>query len=699
MLLGIGSLSCLILGAIAYVYCRSALETRVTQQLTSLRDSRATQIESYIDGVRRHVASLGADLAVVEAFNGFRDAIDGIESSGDSDTEPLIRYYETAYLPAIREIEAGEPILDNFVPASPAARRLQARYLLPAMAAASGDYPAGLADGDERVTGTEAYNEVHRRFGPMLSAMRDSLGYYDLFLVDAETLDVVYTCSKEPDFATNLRNGPYSDSSLARAVTRAAGSPNRSFVAIEDFQFYLPSHGDPAAFVATPVYDGNRRVAVLAMQLPIDEINRIMTGDRQWDASGLGDTGETILVGGDRTMRSDARMLLEEPDEYVEALQTTRLSPTRIKRIADSETTILLRPVENEAVEEAFRGKSGYQVVEHFRGYEALSCYRPLAFEDLDWILLAEMEAREAFAPLTDLRRTLLLSSAGLLLASTILAMLLASGLTRPIDRFIEGCRRVARGQADELEIKARDEFGELAGEINSLVGKLRGETESVNLHTASLMATIGDLVPPHTIDDLLDRDAEGEKQSIHSHKSVAVVSIRFDNFPGISAARGMRRRITLLNDLTVMLDEMLDEHRIEKVKSDGHHYTAACGIAVPRMDAARRVTDFAAEVREKLEFFNQKNNTELAMTAGIDLGPAMSGFIGHRNLVFDLWGEPVGDCIAIHRDVPPGTIRLTADAREQLGDVFDFEPVDAPEGDDPAAYDLVEKEQPAAAS
>ncbi len=35
-----------------------------------------------------------------------------------------------------------------------------------------------------------------------------TIGYYDLFLIDIETGDIVYTVTKETDFATNLNDGP-----------------------------------------------------------------------------------------------------------------------------------------------------------------------------------------------------------------------------------------------------------------------------------------------------------------------------------------------------------------------------------------------------------------------------------------------------------------------------------------------------------
>ena len=50
------------------------------------------------------------------------------------------------------------------------------------------------------------------------------------------------------------------------------------------------------AFVGIPITEGATTVDALVLQLPVGEINRIMTGDNNWEADGLGESGETYLV-------------------------------------------------------------------------------------------------------------------------------------------------------------------------------------------------------------------------------------------------------------------------------------------------------------------------------------------------------------------------------------------------------------------
>ncbi|MGM0419271.1 MAG: hypothetical protein ACQEQS_11160, partial [Thermodesulfobacteriota bacterium] len=125
----------------------------------------------------------------------------------------------------------------------------------------------------------------------------DAYGYYDLFLIN-ENGYVYYTVSKEADYQTNLVDGEFSGSNLGE-ITRSVISDKN--IRIADFKPYEPSGGEPAAFIAGPLMHNNEVETVVAMQLSLKAINTIMQ-----ERTGMGETGETYLVGPDKRMRSDS---------------------------------------------------------------------------------------------------------------------------------------------------------------------------------------------------------------------------------------------------------------------------------------------------------------------------------------------------------------------------------------------------------
>jgi methyl-accepting chemotaxis protein len=212
-------------------------------------------------------------------------------------------------------------------------------------------------------TGGPQWTEVEKQFGFTFETARDDFGFYDLFLI-AEDGRVVYSVIKELDLGANVLTGDLKDSGLGRAFRGALGQE----VAVEDF---APFGDLPAAFVAGPVLDaGGELVGVLAVQLSTRGINAIMT-----ERTGLGQSGETYLVGPDKLFRSDSRFVDE----------STVLNPAYV--------------VDTLAVNEALSGNSGQEIVLDYRGVHVLSAYAPLEIAGLQWAILAEIDLAEAMAP------------------------------------------------------------------------------------------------------------------------------------------------------------------------------------------------------------------------------------------------------------------------------------------------------------
>jgi methyl-accepting chemotaxis protein len=109
------------------------------------------------------------------------------------------------------------------------------------------------------------------------------------------------------------------------------------------------------------------------------------------ERAGLGQTGETYLVGEDMYMRSNSRF-------------TTEL-------------TALMLKVNTEAVRDALDGDEGVKVIKDYRNISVLSAYGIINIEDFFWAILCEIDISEAFEPAIRLKRWALLIG-GLIIAS-----------------------------------------------------------------------------------------------------------------------------------------------------------------------------------------------------------------------------------------------------------------------------------------
>ncbi|WP_415894466.1 methyl-accepting chemotaxis protein [Neptuniibacter sp. PT8_73] len=282
-------------------------------------------------------------------------------------------------------------------------------------------------------------------------------GYYDLFLINPQG-DIFYTVEREPDFGTNLMNGTYADSNLARLFKQVLGTGK---FGITDFSPYAPSNGAAAAFIALPIKNAEGSIElVVALQLSITDINAIM-GER----NGLGETGETYLVGPDHLMRSDSFL-----DPIHHTVLASFANPEKGK-------------VDTQAANDALAQKTGTNIIIDYNGNPVLSSYTPVTIKGLQWALLAEMDEAEAFAPIHDLQwllGSLLVSS---LIIIVLVALKLAGSLANPISRISQHMKEIASGSGDltvELEVKGSDEIALLSSRFNTFVNKIRNTVSDV---------------------------------------------------------------------------------------------------------------------------------------------------------------------------------------------------------------------------
>jgi len=221
--------------------------------------------------------------------------------------------------------------------------------------------------------GSAKWKEADRTYGKWLTQYNNEYGYYDLFLISSSGR-VVYTVTKEPDFGKNVKTGDLKSSPLGKLFRKAMRG-----VALQDFEPYAPSNGAPAGFVGAPVKSGGKTIGVVAMQLPLSAINKLMM-----ERTGLGKTGETYLVGPDKLMRSDSFL-----DPVNHTVTASFANPDK-------------GSVDTEPVREAHAGKDGADVIIDYTGNPVLSSWGNLKIKGLKWTIIAEIDVAEAFSPVDD---------------------------------------------------------------------------------------------------------------------------------------------------------------------------------------------------------------------------------------------------------------------------------------------------------
>lgn len=286
---------------------------------------------------------------------------------------------------------------------------------------------------------SQEYREVMVEYGEDFEHYLSVYGYYDIFLIDTSG-DIIYTVTQEEDLGTNLIDGPYSDTGLAQAFHEGIRN-----VTLTDFVWYEPSQ-EPASFIAAPVVDDNtgELLGVLAMQMPMDQINAIMQ-----ESTGMGETGETYLVGSDYLMRSDSRFT--------------------------STSTILQQRVETESVIQALQGNSDVINTLDYRGEVVVSAYTPLSIGNLSWVMVADIDEAEVMAPVIAIRNTIAIFSIVIISVILLLNTYMTNRIVvNPIKAVRQNLAALAQNDLRQrVTVDSEDELGQMADDLNKTIDSL----------------------------------------------------------------------------------------------------------------------------------------------------------------------------------------------------------------------------------
>ena len=468
-----------------------ALEASASRQLTSVSANKRAQIESYFNTIRGQVLSLSSSTMIVDAMQEFKASF-GTAGEGQNIVKmrnELSQYYTEQFAAEYGRQNNGSSInaLQLLEQLDDSSVALQYLYIQSNQNAMGSKHQLDKAEDGSN------YSEQHNQYHPPIRKFLDLFGYYDIFLVDSENGDIVYSVYKELDYTTSLLNGPYANSGIGEAFRAVYKNSNSDAVMMTDFSSYTPSYEAPAAFIASPIIVDGENIGVLIFQMPIDRINDVMTSQQNWQKIGLGESGETYLVGEDLTLRSQSRFLIEDKPAYLKALKRNGVSQSVLDKIDSKNTSITLQKVDGESARRALAGEEGYHIINDYRGVSVLSVFTPVSILGVKWGLIAEIDESEVFLANEELRSRLLTVSVIISLVITLIAVAVgiavALSFVRPIANLSKIMGEVERNNDLSLrsDNKSSDEIGVMASDFNSMLEKFNELIREINNSSKNL--------------------------------------------------------------------------------------------------------------------------------------------------------------------------------------------------------------------
>jgi class 3 adenylate cyclase len=647
----------------------SAGEDLLHERLSTTVGARAAEIDAYLGQVAAALEAMGSDRMAIDGVQQFAAGYDELNQLTfddlDVDRADLAAFYLDEFVPILEEVR-GVPVdvLDVSSGLDPAAVYLQAAYI--ARSPFSIDEKRLLSDAEDG----SSWTDVHKALHPLFRASADRLGFADLYLIEPENKTIVYSSNKKIDFGTSLENGPHSGTALANLVKRVVSSGEAGVVDGVDFTAYPPGFDNPTAFAATPLFDGDTLVGVLAASLSSDRIDEIMT--RDWRAGRLGETGEIFLVGPDARMRSDSRTFLEDPEAYLARVEEIGTATAEERnQMAALGTTVLFQDVDSPAVRAALRGESGIASDTSYLGEEVYTAYQPLDSDAYRWAILVQQDRAAVDKSVNDYVRASLLLTTVVVIALTFFAVAWASSFVNPLRAMSAALARIKDGD-DHTTVPSGGarEFRALAGHLSAMVDDLSKRKHAVSDALSKKTSVLLALLPPAVADAVVG----GDRQLVETVPHATVVVLVFDGLDELFRTRDAAANRDLMHSIVDMTDEIAAVFGLERVKVMGDTYFAVCGVETPYLDHAPRSVRFALETRAEIRRFAEENGLDLDVSGGVEAGPVTVGLIGNARLIYDLWGETPERASAFASLAGDGEILVTDAVRDRLPGGDDLE-------------------------
>ncbi len=407
-----------VMGVISNNSSSDALEKQAFNQLVSVREIKKKQIEDYFSTIRKQVRTLSEDGMVVDAMRELKTAFKDVRKQNDI-TDSTMEEYRTAlktyytndFTNEYRNQNNGqEPDVVSYLNQLDADSLALQYYYIKA-----NHNPLGEKHKLDAADEKSSYSKLHAKYHPAIRDFLEQFGYYDIFLVDHDSGDIIYSVFKELDYSTSLIDGPYANTNFGKVFRDVNNSSDPNYVKLVDFEPYAPSYEGAASFIASPIFDGSEKVGVLLFQMPIDNINAVMTSDGDWKNVGLGASGETYLIGHDLAMRSQSRFLIEDKEGYNALMKELDTDQGVLDKISAKDSTILLQKVDTKGTRAAIAGNTNVEIFNDYRNIPVLSAYSPVNIEDVDWVIMSEIDEEEALMDVAALRANMWKLAGGML--------------------------------------------------------------------------------------------------------------------------------------------------------------------------------------------------------------------------------------------------------------------------------------------
>jgi class 3 adenylate cyclase/HD superfamily phosphodiesterase len=181
-------------------------------------------------------------------------------------------------------------------------------------------------------------------------------------------------------------------------------------------------------------------------------------------------------------------------------------------------------------------------------------------------------------------------------------------------------------------------------------------------------------MLPPAVVDELEHR----KKFPPRRHGLASVMFTDFVRFTEQTEKVQPVELVNLLDFYYRSFDKIIQEHKLEKIKTIGDAYMCAGDVPKRIGFSPVRITLAAIAIRSFMEKTARQNRFKgkpvWEIRIGINCGHLVSGIVGHLKYAYDIWGETVNVAARMENSGVPGQINISQQTYDLIKEYFDCE-------------------------
>jgi adenylate cyclase len=216
-----------------------------------------------------------------------------------------------------------------------------------------------------------------------------------------------------------------------------------------------------------------------------------------------------------------------------------------------------------------------------------------------------------------------------------------------------EALRRLSRQTMVHLELRRR------LLQRNEMLLELQHARDRAIADKAESDRLLLNILPPSIADEL----KTSERVQPRFFDSATVILIDFTDFTRLVETMEPASVIDQLDQHFTKFDDIMANHRLEKLKTIGDAYLAVGGVPEPNRSHAIDASLCALQVLDHLTKLNrQREKLRLPpwqVRIGINTGPVIAGVVGKHKFTYDIWGNTVNIAQRVEAAGAPGRISI----------------------------------------